>query len=378
MTNDINGNVYAAGHFSFAGDFRRLNRVARWDDESKRWQPVGDGLSRNIRTLTTDTEGNLYAAGDIAGVAQWNTDSQTWETLGSESRSGIAALAIDGNGNVYTGDNVSGARGMVRRWDDSTEVWETLGEQFAGPVRALVTDANGQVYASGSGFSPIPFSGFAKWNQGTARWEQVGPGLRLNPFTLVTDVDGNIYAGGNFRSAADLSGAGFQFARWNISTEAWEAIGSGLNNGVFKVATDSLGNVYIGGGFTVAGSVSAQRVARRNAGIERWEAMGDGFEESVFDIETDIEGNVYVVTFDRTVTSDSTEGSDGSIADESLRYVFRWDRVNNRWNRLGPSVGGAGGDSVLATDPAGQLYVCLLYTSPSPRDATLSRMPSSA
>ena len=25
-----------------------------------------------------------------------------------------------------------------------------------------------------------------------------------------------------------------------------------------------------------------------------------------------------------------------------------------------------------------QLYICLLYTSPSPRDATLSRMPSSA
>ena len=26
----------------------------------------------------------------------------------------------------------------------------------------------------------------------------------------------------------------------------------------------------------------------------------------------------------------------------------------------------------------GELYICLLYTSPSPRDATLSRMPSSA
>ena len=26
----------------------------------------------------------------------------------------------------------------------------------------------------------------------------------------------------------------------------------------------------------------------------------------------------------------------------------------------------------------GNMYVCLLYTSPSPRDATLSRMPSSA
>ena len=29
-------------------------------------------------------------------------------------------------------------------------------------------------------------------------------------------------------------------------------------------------------------------------------------------------------------------------------------------------------------DPVLELYNCLLYTSPSPRDATLSRMPSSA
>ena len=33
---------------------------------------------------------------------------------------------------------------------------------------------------------------------------------------------------------------------------------------------------------------------------------------------------------------------------------------------------------VVAQDAAGMLKDCLLYTSPSPRDATLSRMPSSA
>ena len=32
----------------------------------------------------------------------------------------------------------------------------------------------------------------------------------------------------------------------------------------------------------------------------------------------------------------------------------------------------------LTAVPAVLLYACLLYTSPSPRDATLSRMPSSA
>ena len=33
---------------------------------------------------------------------------------------------------------------------------------------------------------------------------------------------------------------------------------------------------------------------------------------------------------------------------------------------------------ILPGVPQGSLYPCLLYTSPSPRDATLSRMPSSA
>ena len=41
---------------------------------------------------------------------------------------------------------------------------------------------------------------------------------------------------------------------------------------------------------------------------------------------------------------------------------------------IGVEVGGGG----ISFDWLGQLEVCLLYTSPSPRDATLSRMPSSA
>jgi len=34
--------------------------------------------------------------------------------------------------------------------------------------------------------------------------------------------------------------------------------------------------------------------------------------------------------------------------------------------------------NILSTTVMGTLETCLLYTSPSPRDATLSRMPSSA
>ena len=37
---------------------------------------------------------------------------------------------------------------------------------------------------------------------------------------------------------------------------------------------------------------------------------------------------------------------------------------------------GAGG--IINTGPIEDIYYCLLYTSPSPRDRTRSRMPSSA
>ena len=41
-------------------------------------------------------------------------------------------------------------------------------------------------------------------------------------------------------------------------------------------------------------------------------------------------------------------------------------------------IGGNGDDRLEGTAVTARNYSCLLYTSPSPRDATLSRMPSSA
>ena len=47
------------------------------------------------------------------------------------------------------------------------------------------------------------------------------------------------------------------------------------------------------------------------------------------------------------------------------------DDAGDRWG--GCYLGVAQGDSVI-----GEYYICLLYTSPSPRDLSTSRMPSSA
>ena len=48
--------------------------------------------------------------------------------------------------------------------------------------------------------------------------------------------------------------------------------------------------------------------------------------------------------------------------------------------RRGPGVGEGRGSEIVLSRPVLEPLpqICLLYTSPSPRDATLSRMPSSA
>ena len=59
-------------------------------------------------------------------------------------------------------------------------------------------------------------------------------------------------------------------------------------------------------------------------------------------------------------------------SDYYREYTVETPGVNHRGARRIVTGGGT------ETDPDVWYYTCLLYTSPSPRDATLSRMPSSA
>ena len=56
-------------------------------------------------------------------------------------------------------------------------------------------------------------------------------------------------------------------------------------------------------------------------------------------------------------------------------------KLTQEIEKLNQPQSGGGADERLwkpELDKSGNGYACLLYTSPSPRDATLSRMPSSA
>ena len=57
---------------------------------------------------------------------------------------------------------------------------------------------------------------------------------------------------------------------------------------------------------------------------------------------------------------------------------FLKDDNNTNWFTIGVSVMATQASAITFLSTPGQAYNCLLYTSPSPRDRTRSRMPSSA
>ena len=62
----------------------------------------------------------------------------------------------------------------------------------------------------------------------------------------------------------------------------------------------------------------------------------------------------------------------------AFKEMFKKSKTVNYPFEKGPISPRMRGEHALRRYPNGEERCCLLYTSPSPRDATLSRMPSSA
>jgi hypothetical protein len=108
-------------------------------------------------------------------------------------------------------------------------------------------------------------------------WSSMGgyPGVNGPVLATVVDGSGNLYVGGGFTIAGDVFAN--SIAKWNGTN--WSALGSGLqgNNGfagaVFALAISG-NDLYVAGRFTMAGSVAANNIAKWNG--TNWSALGSG------------------------------------------------------------------------------------------------------
>lgn len=153
----------------------------------------------------------------------------------------------------------------------------------SGEVSAVVRLADGDLLIGGtfSAMGGVPANGLARFRPSTSTWSSVGmsdfPQSWISALALLSD--GTVIVGGSFFSAGGV--AVQNIARYNPTTNAWSALGPGVNLPVLALAVLSNGDVVIAGHFLVAGGTPANRTARWSPATGVWSPLGSGTSNSV-------------------------------------------------------------------------------------------------
>jgi hypothetical protein len=283
---DGTGPALYAGVSYFAASPTSATGVMKWDGTT--WSQVGGGLNGAARALAVFDDGRgpaLYAGGwfvtasgtAVNHVAKW--DGVAWSPLGAGLDQAVDALAVfdDGRGPAlyaagkFTAAGATTVNGIAR-WDGAR--WSAL----AGGVRGIdarvyaltgYDDSGGPaLYAAGTFATAggAAANNIARWD-GTSWWP-LGTGVDSAVHALAVFDNGS---GPVLCAVGAFSTAGGADARYAASWDgaAWAPMVSPRGNGVgsevraLAIYDDGSGAaLYVGGAFTLAGSIRANRVAK--------------------------------------------------------------------------------------------------------------------
>jgi hypothetical protein len=241
----------------------------------------------------------------------------------------------------------------LAKWNGTN--WSSLGAGTGNglngtlAVNALAVTSTGDLYAGGN-FSRAGgrvSNRIAKWN-GTA-WSPIGTGNGVGTGDLVNDAvkavavagNGEVYVGGSFTQAGGVEAN--RVAKWDGTN--WNSLGTGANNGVddavYSLAVSNAGDVYVGGQFIQAGGLPANNIAKWN-GLN-WSSLGSGANNgvngTVFALALLGASNVYI------------GGAFSQAGGLQANGVAKWN--GSVWSSLGTSTNNGVNGAVVALAVAG-------------------------
>lgn len=267
-----------------------------------------------LQFIVYDTHG-IFAEGDRAIVAGFKdamtaggivryTREGLWETYARGAYDAINGGAVydvllASNGDLYAigrFTNMGGSAGVaalnVARW--SNGVWTALGAGLDGVGWCLTEGPDGRIYAGGAfhnagGGATLHI---AVWSG--AAWAAVGAGLDDVIYDMEFAGNGDLIAVGSFHNVSGGGIAVAHIARWTPATATWAAFGAGLNNTGNEIKRSLGGNIfYVGGSFTTAGVVAANRICKLDFDLAGYFAALDvGFAAEVNSLAIDLNMNI--------------------------------------------------------------------------------------
>ena len=159
-----------------------------------------------------------------------------------------------------------------------------------------------------------------------ANWTSMGgfPGVNSGVGAVAVDGLGNVYVGGSFSIAGEVFAT--NIAKWDGNS--WSALGSGVDapgppfyGGAVNVLAASGTNLYVGGVFTTAGGIAANNIAKWDG--SSWSALGSGLNSNVFAL---------AVSGDDLYAGGWFTSAGGTAA----RNIAKWD--GSSWSALGSGI----------------------------------------
>lgn len=388
-----NGDIYAGGNFSGAGENSDINYIARWDGD--KWNPVksadneteldcaeGDG-SCGVFAMAFGPDGELYVGGridlsndsDAANVLKW--DGENWSSLAPSDadaterglNNSVRDIVVDSQGNVIVGGLFSDAAGIeaadyVAKWDG--EAWSSLGADSAvtNRVMSLAVGKNDAIYvgSQGDNIAGIEQADYvAKWD-GT-EWSALGDSDNngaplegsnaVNDYVLGLAVDTSgandvVYVAGDMDNIAGIETAD---AVAVYEDGIWSALGdegtTPVNNYIRDIVLDKEGRLYVGGWFENFHGIAAADGFAFWDGMQ-WSALAPQ-PGSVF-------GGQDVFTVRKAPNGDLYAG--GSFTnlngDPTADYIVKWD--GEAWTSLGSRGSGDNLDGFFSSGGGGGSY----------------------
>ncbi len=215
-----------------------------------------------------------------------------------------------------------------------------------GGVYALAALPDGDVIVGGpiTTAGGVPANNIARYNPSTNAWSALGSGTDGFVYALAVLPGGDVVVGGQFTTAGGVPAN--NIARYNPSTNAWSSLGSGTSGPVYALSMLPDGELIVGGSFSNAGPVLANSVARfkpRTAGGGTWSALGSGTNGDVNTLAVLPGGDV--------IAGGEFTTAGGVPANRIARYNFS----TNSWSALGS--GTSGSVYALAILPGGDVMV---------------------
>jgi hypothetical protein len=279
---DINDILYVAGEFDISGN--TINNIAKWSYTSG-WAPLGNGQLYQCLSIVLDNSNNILYAASIDDIG--NSYLQKWvqggpwanvdQVLYPDGR--FQTLALDGVKNLYVGGafvDISGnTMNNIAKWSITTNVWSSLGSGLTGLQEIcsciFYNSTDNSLYVGGvwNNAGGIDVKGIAKWDLVSSDWSIIGSGLKDAFVVATTSIcvtsNGYISVASIFINIIDGSPvyetqvATFDGTNWSYSCAC--------NNFTSSILPDTDNSIYVTGQFTLAGNITATRIAKLNLGV---------------------------------------------------------------------------------------------------------------